>query len=165
MTTINERVKLVRKSEKLNKDGKMTMEKFGGKLGVGRTAIANIENGNRGVTEQMFKSICREFGVNPKWLRDGTGEMFNTDSREEEIRSFIDDILTNEPDSIKTRLVAALARLDARDWEKINEVAQSLLDEQAAEDEAAERARLHAELDRQLDEEKEAAERSSASGE
>lgn len=49
----------------------MTMESFGEKLGVGRTAISNIENCKRNVTDQMIKSICREFGYNEEWLRDG----------------------------------------------------------------------------------------------
>lgn len=38
--------------------------------------MSNIENGARNVTQQMFKSICREFGANEVWLRTGTGEMF-----------------------------------------------------------------------------------------
>lgn len=63
--TINERVKEVRKLEEL------TMESFGNKLGVGRSAISNIENNKRNVTDQMIKSICREFGYNEEWLRDG----------------------------------------------------------------------------------------------
>ncbi len=63
--TVNERIKEIRKSKKL------TMESFGKKLGVGRSAISNIENGKRNVTDQMIKSICREFGYNEEWLRNG----------------------------------------------------------------------------------------------
>ena len=65
--TVNERIKEVRKSSKL------TMEKFGDRIGVTKAAISKIEKGNRGVTEQMIKSICREFGYNESWLRDGIG--------------------------------------------------------------------------------------------
>ena len=54
--TINDRVKEIRKAEGL------TLAKFGEKLGVTNMAISNIENGNRSVTGQMLKSICREFG-------------------------------------------------------------------------------------------------------
>ena len=63
--TVNERVREIRNEEKL------TLEKFGEKLGVGKTAISSIEHGINGVTEQMIKSICREFGYNEEWLRDG----------------------------------------------------------------------------------------------
>ncbi len=67
---MNERVK------KLRKELNLTLEKFGERLGVTKVAISNIEKGNRNLTDQMFKAICREFDVNEEWLRDGTGEMF-----------------------------------------------------------------------------------------
>ena len=68
--TENERVREVRKAKGL------TMEKFGEKLGVQKTAISKIESGDRSVTDQMRRAICREFDVNEEWLRDGTGDMF-----------------------------------------------------------------------------------------
>lgn len=63
--TVNERVKKIRKEQNL------TLEKFGERIGVGKTAISSIEHGINGVTEQMIKSICREFGYREEWLRDG----------------------------------------------------------------------------------------------
>lgn len=67
---MNERIKELRKTLGL------TLEKFGSNLGVTKTAIYNIENGNRKLTDQMFISICREFNVNENWLRTGDGDMF-----------------------------------------------------------------------------------------
>lgn len=67
---MNTRIKKLRKS--LGLSG----EKFGKRLGITRGAISNIENGSRSVTEQMIKSICREFNVNELWLRTGEGDMF-----------------------------------------------------------------------------------------
>ena len=64
---MNKRIMLLRKE--LN----LTLEKFGQRIGVTRAAISNIETGNRKVTEQMFKSICREFNVREDWLRNGNG--------------------------------------------------------------------------------------------
>lgn len=69
--TQSERVKEIRKALDL------TMEKFGEKLGVGKTAISNIESGNRNLTEQMSKAICREYNVNYDYLMYGEGEMFD----------------------------------------------------------------------------------------
>ena len=59
--TEGERIKEIRK------ENKMTLEQFGKKLGVGKTTISRIENGINNVTEQMRKSICREFNVDPIW--------------------------------------------------------------------------------------------------
>lgn len=53
----------------------LTLEKFGEKLGVTKTAISRLEKGERSLTEQMTKSICREFGVDYTWLTTGDGEM------------------------------------------------------------------------------------------
>lgn len=69
--TQGERVKEIRKA--LN----LTLEKFGQKLGVGKTAISNIEKGKRGLTEQMTISICREYNVNYDYLVYGDGDMFD----------------------------------------------------------------------------------------
>lgn len=68
--TQNERVKEIRKTLGL------TLEKFGERIGVTRGSMSNIENGNRNLTEQMTKSICREFSVDYMWLTTGDGEMF-----------------------------------------------------------------------------------------
>lgn len=65
--TQGERVKAVRNKKEMN------MEQFGKRLGVQKSAISKIENGTRGLTNQMFTSICREFGVNEVWLRTGEG--------------------------------------------------------------------------------------------
>ena len=55
----------------------LTLEKFGEKLGVGKTAISKIEKNERSLTDQMAKSICREYNVNYDWLMDDDGEMFS----------------------------------------------------------------------------------------
>ena len=55
----------------------LTLEKFGEKLGVGKTAISKIEKSERSLTDQMAKSICREYNVSYDYLIYGEGEMFD----------------------------------------------------------------------------------------
>ena len=43
---------------------------------IWKTAISKIENNERSLTDQMAKSICREFNVDYLWLTEGIGEMF-----------------------------------------------------------------------------------------
>ena len=69
--TQGERVKEIRKTLGL------TLEKFGKKLGVGKTAISKIEKNERSLTEQMALAICREYNVNYDYLIYGEGEMFD----------------------------------------------------------------------------------------
>ena len=67
LSKAGERVRLIREHSGL------TMADFGSRFGVTRASISNIENGNRGLTNQMASSICKEFGVSEEWLRDGIG--------------------------------------------------------------------------------------------
>ena len=77
----------------------LTLEKFGDRLGVTKVAISNIERGNRNLTEQMIKSICREFSVDYMWLTTGEGEMFiNTD---DDFYAKIDQIMAGQDESRK----------------------------------------------------------------
>ena len=111
----------------LRKHFELTLEKFGKTLGVGKTAISNIENGNRNLTEQMIVSICREYGVSEKWLRDGEGDMFIPQTRSEKIAEFAGGLMKEEDSSFKKRLVEALAQLDEKDWEVLEDIAKKTL--------------------------------------
>lgn len=70
---MNERLKLIRKSVKLSQ------ELFGNRLGVDKATISRLEKGVNNITNQMIKSICREFNVNEEWLRYGADKMFIED--------------------------------------------------------------------------------------
>lgn len=70
--TQGERVREIRKALGL------TLEKFGEKLGVGKTAISKLEKNERNLTDQMVKAICREYNVSYDYLTYGDGDMFDS---------------------------------------------------------------------------------------
>lgn len=111
--TQGERVKAVRKSLGL------TMDKFGDRLGVSKASISNIEGGNRNLTEQMTKAICREYNVNYAWLVDELGEMFMEPDME--VMGMIDRIMTGENEFHKNcfRLLAKFTEEDLAAVERI----------------------------------------------
>lgn len=117
-----ERVKELRKTLDL------TMEKFGNRLGVTKVAISNIENGNRKLTEQMIKSICREFDVDENWLRTGKGKMFLPVSRERDLARLTKNLLNEESTSFKNRFISMLAGLTKDEWAFLERKAKELLD-------------------------------------
>ena len=88
----------------------LTLEKFGDRLGVTKVAISNIEKGNRNLTEQMTKAICREFNVDYMWLTTGDGEMF-VDTDDDFIER-IDRIMVGEDDARKNLFKALLEASD-----------------------------------------------------
>ena len=109
--TQGERIKEIRKS--LN----LTLEKFGEKIGVTKTAISRIEKGERGCTEQMTKAICREFGIDYIFLTTGEGEMF-VDSDDDFIEK-IDRIMAGESD-IRKNAIKALVNASTEDIEALD---------------------------------------------
>ena len=121
--TLNERVKQLRKTLDL------TMEKFGDRLGVKKNSISQIESGKNSLTEQMIKSICREFDVDEEWLRNGTGSMFIERTRDEEIANFIGTIQSVDDDSFMKKFISMLAKLDESEWKLLEKMALRLTKE------------------------------------
>lgn len=128
---MNERVRKIRKALGL------TLEQFGERLGVGKTAISKIESGDRGVTDQMRKSICREFNVNDDWFRTGEGEMFIKQVRNKEIASFINSVPLDSDDSFKTRLISLLSEMTEDEWKLLKNMAIRLASEPVEDAEVA----------------------------
>ena len=117
---MGERVRELRKALGL------TLEAFGEKVGVGKSAVSRLEKGTNNLTEQMILAICREFNVNEEWLRSGEGEMFLKLDRETEIARLTRDLLLEEEDSFKNRVIAVLAKLTPEQWEVLSEIAEGL---------------------------------------
>ncbi len=100
--SMNSRLKLLRKE--LN----MSQDLFGSKLGVTGAGISKIESGQRNLTEQMILLICKEFGVNEDWLRNGTGEMHmanSTDCLDQLVQKY-------DLDELDKRIIHEYAKLD-----------------------------------------------------
>ncbi len=99
---MEERIKELRKALGL------TLEKFGDRVGVTKMTISRIENGKNNITDQMFKSIVREFNVNPEWLESGNGEMF----QQAETFSLDDFVQQNDATDLELEILKAYFSLD-----------------------------------------------------
>lgn len=120
---MNERIKTLRKT--LN----LTLEQFGERVGVTKMTISRIENGKNNVTEQMCKSICREFNIREDWLRNGTGEMFEDLSEDEKIASILGSVFTDTDSEVydfKMAVFRELGKLDEKDWTVIRKLVDGI---------------------------------------
>lgn len=122
MKNIGERVKQIRKSQDL------TLEKFGERIGVTKSSMSNIERGERNVTPQMFKSICREFNVNPTYLQDGTGEMFIELNQDSVIAGWVGRVLRDKPESFRKNAIAVMSTWTDEDWDWIEKQARAIIE-------------------------------------
>lgn len=71
MNDLGERIRSVRKSEKLS------MEEFGKRIGIKKSAISALESGTNNPSERTIKLICSEFRINYDWLVNGLGDMYS----------------------------------------------------------------------------------------
>ena len=156
----------------------MSQAAFGSKLGVNRDVINNIENNRLAKPEQklsLIKLMCREFSVNEEWLLNGTEPMiaqpetFSLDQYLKErgctalemeiVKAYFElDMDTRQKvfDHFQARLSAAKEQLTA--------AADAGQQQEAKAPQEMTVAELHAELDRQIAEEKKRAAGQSVSG-
>lgn len=83
---VSQRIKEVRENKKLSQ------KEFADRIDMKRNSIAQIETGIRNPSDRTLKAICKEFGINYSWLKDGIGDM------ESEFKNSILDDLVREYD-------------------------------------------------------------------
>lgn len=107
---------------KLRKELDLTQQKFGERIGIKGNTIAQYENGRNEPIDAVVSLICREFNVNEQWLRDGTGEMFIEQTRDEQIASFVGSIQASADESFKKRFISMLSALDESEWDVLEKM-------------------------------------------
>lgn len=117
---MNERLKKLRKALDL------TQQEFADRIGIKRNSFANYETGRNTPIDAIIVSICKEFNVNENWLRTGKGDMFIELSYSDEIAQFVGQLMTEEDDSFKKRLISGLATLDENGWKVLEDFLDSI---------------------------------------
>lgn len=112
MNNINTRIKELRKALGYSQ------EKFGELLGITKSGVSDIESGRRDVTEKHI-IMLKNNNVNEEWLRNGTGEMFHPVNKNDEISRLFGDVLKNDDNNFRRRLISALAKLDDTGWNEL----------------------------------------------
>lgn len=127
---MNKRITAIRKNANLNQQA------FADKIGLTKNFVSLLETGNRTPSDRTVSDICREFGINEKWLRTGEGEMVKPVNRDAEIASFMGDVMRGEDADFRRRLISVLARLDVAEWELLEKMALKLAEEVKKGDQA-----------------------------
>ena len=114
--------------KKIRKELDLTQQEFADRIGIKLGGVANYEIGRNEPADSVISLICREFNVNEQWLRDGTGEMFIEQTRDEQIASFVGSIQASADDSFKKRFISMLSALDESEWEVLEKMTLMLHD-------------------------------------
>lgn len=56
----------------IRKDLELSQEEFADRLGLSRNFINQVENGKKNFSDRTISAICKEFGYNEEWIRNGT---------------------------------------------------------------------------------------------
>lgn len=119
MQTINERIGIVLK------ESGMTKTAFGEALKVSQQYISKlVRTGNP--SDLLIEDICEKFDIREEWLRYGTGKMFAEKTIDQELSEFAADLMMDEEDSFKRRLIRALSKLSEEQWEVLEQIAKNL---------------------------------------
>lgn len=112
----------------LRKNRGWTQDTFAEEMGISKNYVSLIENGKKIPSDRLVSDICREFGVNEKWLRDGTGDMY--DVPDDEIASVVSELL--EEDNPFYELIIGIMKtyqgLDNKSQELLKKLGKQLLD-------------------------------------
>lgn len=120
---MKDRIKQIRKSNNL------TQQEFAHRLGVSRSGVASYETGEREPISAVISLICREFNINEDWLRYGKGPMNRPVNRDNEIESFMNEILHMESENFRRRLINVLRQLNEDEWGLLESMALKLAEE------------------------------------
>lgn len=126
MSEINTRIAEVIRASGLTKTA------FAERINVSQQHISRLAKDGT-PSDRTIVDICREFGVNERWLRTGEGEMLMHLSREEEIMRFAATVIRDPSSEFQRRFVSVLARLTPEQWQLMEEMARKLLQEQPEE--------------------------------
>ena len=161
--SMGDRILMVRKD-----CGGLSQEEFAERLGLTKSAISGYETGRRVPTDSVLKHIACEFRVDEDWLKDGSGypfdptendvmeEMFRQFNCSEFERAFLRSYLCL-PESDRLEFSRYLERLFLGTADELGIRKKSEMENQPSRStHEMSREEIHAELDRQMNEEKEA---------
>lgn len=100
---------------------------FAKELAISQGHASDIENGRKAVSNRIIEILSLKYSVNEGWLRTGNGDMFVPMTRSETIAKFAGELLKEEEESFKRRLLSALAKLDERQWEVLESIVNEIV--------------------------------------
>ena len=123
MKTINDRI-----AQLINEKCEGNKSAFARRLNITPAYAAQLYSGAREPSDRTIQDICREFSVNPEWLRTGEGEPYLKRTREAEIMSFAVETIKGS-NEFRRALVSMLATLDDSEWDGLENLLDKLLEQ------------------------------------
>ena len=104
----------------------LTKTAFAAKIGLSQPFVSQICAGTKEPSDRTIADICRQFKVSEEWLRNGTGEMQDALSEDEQLVEFMTDLMAESSDSFRRRFIAVVSELDSDGWAFLENLADQL---------------------------------------
>ena len=114
---------------KVRKDNRLTQVAFAEKLNLSKNFVWMLEKGERVPSDRTISDICREFGINEEWLRDGKGDMESEDYKDNRYLSNVGRLQRADDETIM-RWVNAIAETDPKVLRAVEEFMKKLFESQ-----------------------------------
>lgn len=111
MSTIGERIKLVRKENKL------TQVMLGEVIGISGAGVGKIETNVSQPTEAAIKLICATYHVEYLWLTEGVGPMMESMTTD----ALVEKYMAGES-PVAISIMKAFAKLPDEEWIKLRDL-------------------------------------------
>lgn len=152
--------------KELRKQLGITQHEFGDQIGIKRNSVALIESG-RPTSQQTINSIVRAYHVSEEWLRTGEGDMYGSDGDPIDVLGRQYNLTPGIVGMIKrlVQMPRSTQELLINELDAIVEAAKMAAEKADTTEEEENRmsaADMHAELDRQLEEQQRTGGESSA---
>lgn len=123
MSTINERI-----SQVVAHSG-LTKAAFAEKIRVSSPYVSELCSGRKLPSERTINDICREFSVDPLWLRTGEGEMIRPMSRETQIHAYLAELMGGQRSAVEEAFISTMSRLPSEFWPMISQALDTFCEE------------------------------------
>lgn len=105
-------------------------------IGIARSGVTLIENGQRSVTEKHIKLLCAEpingKYINGAYLRDGIGDMFKELPKEDEVAAYVSHLLEDNSENplydIIKEIMHTYSELSPKSQEVLRDASAKLLE-------------------------------------
>lgn len=115
MTTIGERVRTIRKENKL------TQVELGKVIGISGSGVSQIETDMSQPTEAAIRLICSTYNINYIWLTEGRGDMLMPMGTDELVEKY----MQKESEFAKS-IMKAFAKLPDEEWERLRDLIERI---------------------------------------
>lgn len=125
MDTVASRISMI-----IEKYG-LTKTAFAAKIGLSQPFVSQICAGTKEPSDRTIADICRQFKISEEWLRNGTGEMQDLLSEDDQLMAFMSDLMAESSDSFRRRFISVVSALEPEDWAFLERIADELAKKKA----------------------------------